>query len=93
VEAHTITVYNIFRLAIPLVIQTRQLNAHRASIGSIGRSIYVRTYPTLLVQPDGSIITVQYNEPRAIIKANLFLFLISTDVMFVLLPLTAASGL
>ncbi|XP_046642302.1 39S ribosomal protein L55, mitochondrial-like [Daphnia pulicaria] len=60
-----------FRLAIPLVIQTRQLNAHRASIGSIGRSIYVRTYPTLLVQPDGSTITVQYNEPRAIIKLPL----------------------
>nr|CAH0098069.1 unnamed protein product [Daphnia galeata] len=57
-----------FRLAVPLVIQTRQLNGHRASIGSIGRSIYVRTYPSLLVQPDGSTITVRYKEPRAIIK-------------------------
>ncbi|XP_032792962.1 39S ribosomal protein L55, mitochondrial [Daphnia magna] len=56
------------RSSIPLIIQTRQLNGHRASIASIGRAIYVRTYPTMLVQPDGSTITIRYKEPRGIIK-------------------------
>jgi large subunit ribosomal protein L55 len=29
---------------------------------------YLRPYPTLLVNPDGSTITVRYHEPRQIIK-------------------------
>ncbi|XP_057364935.1 large ribosomal subunit protein mL55-like [Daphnia carinata] len=57
-----------FRFSVPLIVQTRQLNGHRASIASIGRAIYVRTYPTMLVQPDGSTITIRYKEPRGIIK-------------------------
>ena len=42
-----------------------------SSIASIGRALYVRTYPTLLVQPDGSTITIRYKEPRRIIKVHL----------------------
>lgn len=51
-----------------LIIQTRNLNAHSGSIGSIGRALYTRPYPTTLVFEDGSTITIRYKEPRRIIK-------------------------
>lgn len=55
----------------PLVTSVRELNCHRASIASIGRTLHVRTYPTLLVQPDGSTIIIRYREPRRIIKVSI----------------------
>jgi len=52
----------------PLMVQTRQLNANRTAVTKIGRQVYARTYPTILVQQDGSTYTIKYKEPRKIIK-------------------------
>ena len=48
--------------------QIRNFNANRAVVTKIKRTTYCRKYPTLLVQPDGSTITINYHEPREIIK-------------------------
>ena len=48
--------------------QVRNFNANRAVVTKIKRATYCRKYPTLLVQPDGSTITIKYHEPREIIK-------------------------
>ncbi|GFN95205.1 39S ribosomal protein l55, mitochondrial [Plakobranchus ocellatus] len=45
--------------------------AHNSTIASVTRTkrmVYPRTYPTLLVYPDGSTITIRYKEPRGVIK-------------------------
>ncbi|XP_059078806.1 large ribosomal subunit protein mL55-like [Tigriopus californicus] len=48
---------------------SRSLNANRAVVTKIGRTIYERTYPdTLMVKPDGSTIRIRYHIPRQIIK-------------------------
>jgi len=43
-------------------------SSNRASVTRMNRYIYPRTYPTLLVFPDGSTVQIRYHEPRAIIK-------------------------
>lgn len=48
--------------------QTRALSSATASVTRLHRSVYCRTYPTVVVQPDGSSITIRYHEPRKIIK-------------------------
>ena len=50
--------------------QIRNLNANRAIVTKIKRTTYCRKYPTLVVLPDGSTITVKYHEPREIIKVG-----------------------
>ena len=50
--------------------QVRSFNANRAVVTKIKRTTYCRKYPTLLVQPDGSTITINYHEPREIIKVH-----------------------
>ena len=40
----------------------------RTSVTRTKRSIYVRTYPTIVVLPDGATINIRYKEPRGIIK-------------------------
>ncbi|CAG9764194.1 unnamed protein product [Ceutorhynchus assimilis] len=57
--------YNIIK------IQTRTLSSFAASITRPHRLTYARTYPTLMVQPDGSTFTIRYPEPRKIIKLPL----------------------
>ncbi|KAM9307907.1 large ribosomal subunit protein mL55 [Gastrophryne carolinensis] len=42
-------------------------DSNRACIGRSGRTTYLRNYPLLLVQPDGSTITVHYKEPRRLL--------------------------
>lgn len=42
--------------------------SNRAVISRINRRVYARTYPTTLVYPDGSTVTIRYPEPRQIIK-------------------------
>ncbi|XP_069815245.1 large ribosomal subunit protein mL55 [Dendropsophus ebraccatus] len=42
----------------------RSQNSNRACIGRSGRTTFLRSYPVVLVQPDGSTITIQYKEPR-----------------------------
>lgn len=46
----------------------RCLNSNTASITKVHRKMYTRMYPTAVILPDGSSITVRYNEPRSIIK-------------------------
>ena len=48
----------------------RDLNCHRASVTRVSRDVVERTYPTMLVLPDGATITVRYKVPRAIIKVK-----------------------
>ncbi|XP_063229959.1 large ribosomal subunit protein mL55 [Bacillus rossius redtenbacheri] len=54
-----------------LVPQRRQLNCHTASVCKVHRLTYARTYPTVLVLPDGSSIAMRYSEPRKIIRLPL----------------------
>lgn len=48
--------------------QIRQLNSFTASITRAHRDKYLRTYPVVLVNPDGSTTNIRYHEPRQIIK-------------------------
>ncbi|XP_062978711.1 large ribosomal subunit protein mL55 [Elgaria multicarinata webbii] len=45
-----------------------QPNSNRTSIVCIARQKYSRTYPVLLVRPDGSTIHIRYKEPRRILS-------------------------
>ncbi|XP_042333207.1 39S ribosomal protein L55, mitochondrial [Sceloporus undulatus] len=47
---------------------TRQPNSNRTSIACIARQKFGRTYPVLLVRPDGSTIHIRYKEPRRILS-------------------------
>lgn len=58
---------------LPIVQQSRNISSSTAAITKIHRKVYARTYPTVLVQPDGSSITIKYHEPRKIIKVNFIL--------------------
>ncbi|XP_044743588.1 39S ribosomal protein L55, mitochondrial [Chrysoperla carnea] len=62
---------------IILQISTRNLNAHTASITRTHRLKYANTYPTVVVQPDGSTFNIRYHEPRKIIKLPLDLSTLS----------------
>ncbi|KAE8595486.1 hypothetical protein XENTR_v10015760 [Xenopus tropicalis] len=42
-------------------------DSNRTSIVRCGRKTLIRQYPVLLVQPDGSTVTIQYKEPRRIL--------------------------
>ncbi|XP_064477003.1 large ribosomal subunit protein mL55-like [Ornithodoros turicata] len=42
-----------------------------AFVSRVKRHTYMRMYPTVLVQPDGSTITIRHHEPRQIIKLPL----------------------
>lgn len=48
--------------------QSLRYNCNRASITRMKREHYVRTYPVLLLQPDGSTITIRYEKPRKLLK-------------------------
>jgi len=61
------------------------LSSNTASIARINRRQYLRQYPTLLVNPDGSTITIRYHEPRKIIKLPLDLSKFSEEERKVLL--------
>ena len=52
------------------MFSARDLNCHRASVTRVSRDVVERTYPTMLVLPDGATITVRYKVPRAIIKVK-----------------------
>ncbi|XP_018578036.1 39S ribosomal protein L55, mitochondrial [Anoplophora glabripennis] len=55
----------------------RNLNSLSASITKPHRLTYVRTYPTVLVNPDGSTVTIRYPEPRKIIKLPINIWALS----------------
>lgn len=48
--------------------QIRLISSSSTSITKVHRATYARTYPTVLVLPDGSSINIKYHEPRKIIK-------------------------
>nr|KAF7398026.1 hypothetical protein H0235_016034 [Vespula pensylvanica] len=48
-------------------ILVKNLNCWTAAITKKHQNVYVNTYPTVLVLPDGSSINIEYNEPRKII--------------------------
>ncbi|KAI5712501.1 hypothetical protein M8J76_014146 [Diaphorina citri] len=52
-------------------IVVRRISSSSAAINRIHRGAYARTYPTLLVFPDGSTINIRYPEPRSIITLPL----------------------
>ncbi|XP_077346738.1 large ribosomal subunit protein mL55 [Lithobates pipiens] len=54
-------------------------SANKAVIGRSGRSAYLRTYPVLLVQPDGSTITIHYKEPRRMLTIPIDVTTLSED--------------
>ncbi|XP_014603818.1 PREDICTED: 39S ribosomal protein L55, mitochondrial [Polistes canadensis] len=45
----------------------RNLNCWTAAITKKHQNVYVNTYPTILVLPDGSSMNIEYNIPRKII--------------------------
>ncbi|XP_055319969.1 39S ribosomal protein L55, mitochondrial [Sitodiplosis mosellana] len=51
--------------------QIRGVSSATAGITKTHRLLYCRVYPTTLVQPDGSTITIRYHEPRQIIQLPL----------------------
>ncbi|XP_044753259.1 39S ribosomal protein L55, mitochondrial [Coccinella septempunctata] len=57
--------------------QIRTLNAWSAAITKPHRYTYTRTYPTTLVNPDGSSYTIRYYEPRQIITLPLNIWTLS----------------
>ncbi|XP_074036378.1 mitochondrial ribosomal protein L55 [Leptinotarsa decemlineata] len=57
--------------------QIRKLNSLSACITRPHRSTYLRTYPTILVYPDGSTVNIRYPEPRQIIKLPLNIWTLS----------------
>lgn len=59
--------------------QCRTISGHRSTISLPRRTTYPRMYPTLVVYPDGSTVTVRYHEPRHIIKLPLLLEDVSHD--------------
>ncbi|KAL3868802.1 hypothetical protein ACJMK2_041561 [Sinanodonta woodiana] len=56
-----------------------RFNCNRASISRLNRSLYQRMYPTMVVLPDGSTISVRYNEPRRIIRLPLDLSKLTSE--------------
>ncbi|CAH1110786.1 unnamed protein product [Psylliodes chrysocephalus] len=63
--------------SLKFLIQIRNLNSFSACITKPHRSIYVRTYPTVLANSDGSTITIRYQEPRKLIKLPLNIWTLS----------------
>ena len=51
-----------------VLLQFVRHNCYRACIGKNPREKFARLYPTILVQPDGSSIRINYREPISIIK-------------------------
>ncbi|CAM1294262.1 MRPL55 (predicted) [Pycnogonum litorale] len=52
---------------MPLATSVRH-TSNQAWISKIKRQTYTRTYPTILVFPDGSTVNIRYHEPVSIIK-------------------------
>ncbi|KAM5157818.1 large ribosomal subunit protein mL55 [Mantella aurantiaca] len=63
--------YSALRIFLPascrLHTSPEAHGANRVSIVSCRRTTHLRTYPVLLVQEDGSTITVHYKEPRRLL--------------------------
>ena len=62
--------WHCLRQAATVSLVPARHNSNRAAVTKTNRNLYVRTYPTLLVHPDGSTITIRYPEPRKVIKVT-----------------------
>ena len=51
-------------------LQAVRYNSNRAAITRLNNKYYVRLYPTVLVQPDGSTVSIRHTVPRRIIKVR-----------------------
>ncbi|KAJ6655113.1 hypothetical protein lerEdw1_006017 [Lerista edwardsae] len=60
--------FGLFPRPCGIHTSTSQHNSNRTSIARIPRQKYARTYPVLLVRPDGSTIHIRYKEPRRILS-------------------------
>ncbi|MEQ2257465.1 hypothetical protein ILYODFUR_035101 [Ilyodon furcidens] len=49
-----------------------QFSSNRTSVVRCGRQSYERQYPVLLVRPDGSTVSIRYQEPRRLILVSNF---------------------
>ncbi|XP_018336373.1 39S ribosomal protein L55, mitochondrial [Agrilus planipennis] len=58
-------------------LQLRNLNSLSAAITKPHRRIYERTYPVMVVNPDGSTFTIRYHEPRKIITLPINIWTLS----------------
>ncbi|XP_073417121.1 large ribosomal subunit protein mL55 [Dendrobates tinctorius] len=56
-----------------------QQHSNRACIGRSGRTTFLRSYPVLLVQPDGSTVTIEYKEPRRMLVMPIDISTLSED--------------
>ncbi|KAJ8311285.1 hypothetical protein KUTeg_011162 [Tegillarca granosa] len=54
-------------------------NSNRTGIAQINRVYFKRTYPTMLVLPNGATINIRYKEPRQIIKLPLDIATLSPE--------------
>uniref|UniRef100_A0A1B0GPI2 Uncharacterized protein n=2 Tax=Phlebotomus papatasi TaxID=29031 RepID=A0A1B0GPI2_PHLPP len=74
---------NQIRMLMPKIFsflaQCRSLSSTTAGITKTHRSVYARTYPTIVVLPDGSSFSIRYTEPREIIKLPLDLNTLSEE--------------
>uniref|UniRef100_T1J5Q4 39S ribosomal protein L55, mitochondrial n=1 Tax=Strigamia maritima TaxID=126957 RepID=T1J5Q4_STRMM len=46
----------------------KRWNSNKSSVVKIGRNVFTRMYPTVLVYPNGATIKIRYHEPRKLIK-------------------------
>ncbi|XP_072294650.1 large ribosomal subunit protein mL55 [Eucyclogobius newberryi] len=53
--------------ACPLHTHTALLTSNRTSVVRCGRQLYERSFPVLLLRPDGSTVHVRYREPRRLL--------------------------
>lgn len=61
----------LFRTTLTSLTIRRNLNCWTAAVTKKHRKLYTRTYPTHLVNPDGSSIIIDYHVPRQIITLPL----------------------
>ncbi|KAG6929413.1 mitochondrial ribosomal protein L55 [Chelydra serpentina] len=64
---HQDAMHRLLPIACHLHTSLSQHNSNRTSIARIQRQTYGRSYPVLLVRPDGSAIHIRYKEPRRIL--------------------------
>jgi len=53
------------------MMHTCKISSSSASITKVHRATFARTYPTIVVLPNGSTINIRYHEPRQIIRLPL----------------------
>ncbi|XP_017883735.1 39S ribosomal protein L55, mitochondrial [Ceratina calcarata] len=70
---------SLLRTARPALSIHRNLNCWTAGITKKHRKLYLNTFPTCLVLPDGSSIKIDYDEPRRIITLPLNIEMLSEE--------------